>query len=86
MYVVIVYSKTHEPLSDLMPVIGPKFPDDRFYIFEGGGRFQLRLEGTGDERAPRTFAKTFLKSWQPKMEAMEPPFDKGMLAQRGEAL
>lgn len=67
MYVVLVDSKTRESLSDLVPELKKQFPKDTFTIegTEAKG-YKLKLEGTGDEKAPRAFAKAFLKKWKPK--------------------
>lgn len=73
MYVVLVKNKLREPLSDTIPELIKEFPQEVFSISgsEEGG-YQLRIEGKGDEKAPRAFAEKYLKTWKPKPPEEEP--------------
>ena len=67
MYVVLVKHKSREPLSDCIPELKLKFPEEVFSVFGSDEKgYQLRIEGMGDEVLPRKFAETFLKTWKPK--------------------
>lgn len=67
MYVVLIDSKIKAMLSDCIPELGKSFPKDTFTIYGSEEKgYQLRIEGTGDEKAPRVFAKAFAKTWKPK--------------------
>lgn len=72
MYLVIAYSKTLPPFSDLIAALVKEFPETQFTIAgtEEKG-YQCRVMGTADEVAPRVFAKAFLKTWKPKPEGEE---------------
>ena len=67
MYVVLVDHKSKEAMTDLMLELRSKFPLERFTI-EGSEEkgYQFRIEGLGDELAPRKIAQDFLKKWKPK--------------------
>lgn len=67
MYVVLIDSKCKETLSDCIPELNKSFPKDTFTIFGSEEKgYQLRIEGAGDEKAPRAFAKAYAKTWKPK--------------------
>jgi hypothetical protein len=69
MYVVVVTHKKIAALNDLMAVIMPMFPHDKFLIVGSEEKgYQFRVLGHGDEKAPRKFAEPFLKKWKPKPE------------------
>ena len=72
MYLVLVYSKLKEPLSDLMPTLTIMFPHEMFSIHGSDEKgYKLHIEkgsklhaaGHGDEKPPRAFAEKFLKKW-----------------------
>lgn len=67
MYIVIVAHKIREALSDCIPELVKAFPNEPFTI-EGSEEkgYQLRLNGSGDEKAPRVMAEKFLKTRKPK--------------------
>jgi hypothetical protein len=68
MYVVLVDHKSREAMTDLMAAILIQFPHERFSISGSDDRgFQFRIEGLGDEKLPRAFAKIFLKNWKAKL-------------------
>ena len=54
-------------MTDLMAELIKRFPAERFTV-EGSEEqgYKFRIEGTGDEKAPRAVAKVFLKTWKPK--------------------
>jgi hypothetical protein len=69
MYVVVSTSKRLAPLNDLMEVINSLFPNDTFTIVGSEDKgYQFRVLGSGDEKAPRKIAETFLKKWKPTPE------------------
>lgn len=67
MYIVIVSHKSRECLSDCISELVKSFPSEPFTV-EGSEEkgYQLRLNGAGDEKAPRVMAEKFLKTWKPK--------------------
>lgn len=66
MYIVLVVNKNKDVFSDLIPQLKERFPTETFSISGSEAQgYQLRLEGTGDELAPRSFAKKFVKTWKP---------------------
>lgn len=67
MYVVLVLHKSKEAMSDLMVHLKPQFPLEIF-TFEGSEEkgYKFRIEGEGDEKAPRKIAEKYLKTWKPK--------------------
>lgn len=70
MYVVLITNKSREPFSDIMPDLRKEFPEETFSIYGSEDKgYQLRIEGTGDEKAPRAFATKYMKTWKPKPEA-----------------
>lgn len=69
MYVVLVTNKQRDPLSDCIVELKKSFPQEQFSIYGSEEKgYQLRIEGTGDEIAPRARAVAFLKTWKPKSE------------------
>jgi len=67
MYVVLVTHKQKTPLSDCLPELKKLFPADQFSIYGSEEKgYQLRIEGDGDEIAPRAWATKYLKTWKPK--------------------
>lgn len=63
MYVVLVTSKSRNVLSDVIPELKKEFPADIFSIYGSEEKgYQLRLEGAGDERAPRAMVIKFMKT------------------------
>ncbi len=72
MYVVLITNKSREPFSDIMPELKREFPTEVFSVYGSEERgYQLRIEGVGDEKAPRAFAKTYMKTWKPKPPEIE---------------
>jgi hypothetical protein len=72
MYVVLTQHKLHDAMSDLMAELVRQFPAEKFSVFGSEEKgYQCRIEGVGDERAPRKFAITFLKTWKPKPPEIE---------------
>jgi hypothetical protein len=72
MYVVLVTHKSREAMSDLMAAILIQFPAEKFSVFGSEDKgYQFRIEGVGDEKAPRVFALSFLKTWKPKPPEIE---------------
>ena len=72
MYVVLVDHKSRDAMSDLMAAIIIQFPKEKFSVFGSEEKgYQFRIEGVGDEIAPRTFAKLFLKKWKPAPPEIE---------------
>lgn len=67
MYVVLVNHKSKEAISDLLAHLKPQFPAEVF-TFEGSEEqgYKFRIEGVGDEKAPRKIAEKYLKTWKPK--------------------
>lgn len=67
MYIVVVSHKNREAISDAIVELVKAFPGEPFTI-EGSEEkgYQLRLNGAGDEKAPRVLAEKFLKTWKPK--------------------
>jgi len=71
MYVVVVTHAKIAALNDLMAIILPMFPNDRFAIVGSEDKgYQLRVLGLGDEKAPRKIAEPFLKKWKPSAELL----------------
>lgn len=72
MYVVVIDHRSKEAMADLLKALTTKFPGERFTV-EGSEEkgYKLRIEGAGDEKPPRAFAKVFLKTWKPNMTAEE---------------
>jgi len=67
MYVVVIDHKLKEAISDLIAALVIEFPGEVFSIYGSEEKgYQCRIEGKGDEKPPRTFAKAFLKKWKPK--------------------
>lgn len=67
MYVVLITNKSREPLSDVIPELKKEFPAEVFSIYGSEEKgYQLRIEGTGDEKEPRAFATKYMKTWKPK--------------------
>ena len=64
MYVVLEKHSKREPLDSCLASLKEKFPRDKFCVCEIRNSFQLRLEGIGDERLPRTFALSLIKAWE----------------------
>ena len=67
MYVVLLSHKSKPAMTDLIAALLKEFPNERFTV-EGSEEkgYNARIEGVGDERAPRIFATKFLKTWKPK--------------------
>ena len=72
MYVVLVKHKAKEAMSDLLAHLKPQFPLEAF-TFEGSEEqgYKFRIEGEGDERAPRKIAEKYLKTWKPASKELE---------------
>jgi hypothetical protein len=66
MYIVLVNSKSRDPLSDCIAELTKSFSDPFTITGSEEKGYQLRLEGVGDETAPRAFAIKYLKTWKPK--------------------
>lgn len=66
MYCVLVNHKSKEAMSDLLAHLKPQFPNELF-TYEGTEEkgYKFRIEGTGEEKAPRKIAEKFLKTWKP---------------------
>ncbi len=66
MYIVLLDHKNREALSDCIAEMSKTFTDP--FTIEGSEEkgYQLRLNGAGDEKEPRAFAKKYLKTWKPK--------------------
>jgi len=72
MYIVLIDHKSHEAISDLMAALVKQYPAEKFSIYGSEEKgYQCRIEGVGDERAPRKFAISFLKTWKPKPPEIE---------------
>lgn len=66
MYIVLVTSKKLPMFNDLLPELRKKFPSDQFSIHGSEDKgYQMRIEGVGDEKAPRAYAEGFIKKWKP---------------------
>ena len=72
MYVVLTNHKSREAMGDLMAALVKQYPTDKFSV-EGSEEkgYQCRINGVGDEREPRKFSITFLKTWKPKPPEIE---------------
>ena len=72
MYIVVVSHKVKEALSDCIQELIKVFPGELFTV-EGSEEkgYQLRINGAGDEKAPRVMAEKFLKTWKPKPPEVE---------------
>jgi hypothetical protein len=67
MYVVLITNKSREPFSDIIPELKKEFPEEVFTIYGSEEKgYQLRIEGIGDEKAPRAYAIKYMKTWKPK--------------------
>lgn len=65
-YCVLVCHKLKEPLSDAIPELNKEFPNEVFTITGSEEKgYKLRIEGAGDEKPPRKFVESFLKTWVP---------------------
>jgi len=72
MYVVLITNKSREPFSDIIPELKKVFPLEVFSIYGSEEKgYQLRIEGTGDEKEPRVFATKYMKTWKPKPPEIE---------------
>jgi hypothetical protein len=68
MFVVLVNRKKLPPLIDMMPELIKKFPHEKFSIHGSEDKdYHLQIDGDGDERLPRKFAESFLKTWKPTL-------------------
>lgn len=71
MYVVIVEHKILAALTDLLVEVRRIFPNDQFYIDGSEDKgYKLKVDGNGDEKAPRKLAEPFLKKWKPSPEQL----------------
>ena len=82
MYVVLVSSKSKAAMTDLIATLSMQFPAERFTV-EGSEEkgYNARIEGIGDERAPRAVAVKFLKTWKPTVIIEQPVFAKDIVAE-----
>lgn len=68
MFVILVNKQKLPPLTDMMPEIIKKFPHDKFSIHGSEEKgYHMQIDGLGDERLPRKFAESFLKTWKPSL-------------------